>query len=472
MIAAVCAVLTGGAFYLSIGLGTQWALAWLAPVPVLWLAFGGGRAWPVFVAAFGGFALGQANVLQAYAGELPLAVTLLAIAVPSLAFAVAVAGGRSAYHRLGSLAGLAAFAFLWAGLDFAISWDKAGGSVMTPAASQLDAPVLAQSASLVGYYGITFLLGAVSAALAIAVRRRNVGFGLFAVALFVVNWSFGTWQLAQPATGSLRVALLASDDLARPFAPADREAARRIFGEYAAAIERLGATRPAIVIGPENVLQLAPAWREDALRPLARAASRAGAMLIIGVDAPSGGARRNVALVLAPDAAPVAYAKRRLIPGLETAIFRSGTNGLTLPGGALVAICKDMDFQAMIRRDAVAGRPLLLAVPGWDFGADGWFHARVAMLRSIENGVPMARSARAGMLTLSDRHGRLVASAPSESGMTVLIGDLPLHGRGGDTPYSKIGDLFGFLGLLIGGALTAAALVARPARNWEPARPA
>jgi len=40
MIAIVCTFLTAIGFYFSIGLGDQWWVAWLAPIPVLWLAFG------------------------------------------------------------------------------------------------------------------------------------------------------------------------------------------------------------------------------------------------------------------------------------------------------------------------------------------------------------------------------------------------------------------------------------------------
>jgi apolipoprotein N-acyltransferase len=104
-----------------------------------------------------------------------------------------------------------------------------------------------------------------------------------------------------------------------------------------------------------------------------------------------------------------------------------------------------MDFQAMIRTDETATRPRLLAVPAWDFVADDWYHARAAVLRSVENGVPMARSARDGLLTLNDRYGRLVAAARTRGGFRVLIGDLPLAGRGGDTLYDRIGDVFGWL---------------------------
>src|SRR4029077_12241060 len=113
-----------------------------------------------------------------------------------------------------------------------------------------------------------------------------------------------------------------------------------------------------------------------------------------------------------------------------------------LANGTGVEICKDMDFQTMIRQDEVATRPLLLAVPGWDFGADGWAHARVAILRSVENGVPMARTARDGLLTLNDRYGHIVAMRKTDGDFVSLTGELPLDGRGGNTVYDRIGDAF------------------------------
>jgi apolipoprotein N-acyltransferase len=148
---------------------------------------------------------------------------------------------------------------------------------------------------------------------------------------------------------------------------------------------------------------------------------------------------------IAPNASPVTYIKRRLVPGLETSAYTPGPGPVALPDGAGLEICKDMDFQRMVRTDEVETKPAYLAVPAWDFQADGWSHARVAMLRSVENGVPMARSARNGLLTLNDRYGRLVARAGAAGGFTTLVGDLPLHGHGGATLYDRIGDLFGWL---------------------------
>jgi apolipoprotein N-acyltransferase len=104
---------------------------------------------------------------------------------------------------------------------------------------------------------------------------------------------------------------------------------------------------------------------------------------------------------------------------------------------------------------------LLLAVPAWDFHIDDWSHGRVALMRSVENGVPMVRNARDGLLTLNDRYGRIVTRAKTTGPFQTLIGDLPLDGRGGDTIYDRIGDVFGWLCLVFGIAATALAFFKR-----------
>jgi apolipoprotein N-acyltransferase len=72
MSAIVCALLTAIGFYFSIGLGEQWWLAWLAPIPVLWFAFGETKGWQTFLVAFVGFAVGSTSVLRTYGGVMPL----------------------------------------------------------------------------------------------------------------------------------------------------------------------------------------------------------------------------------------------------------------------------------------------------------------------------------------------------------------------------------------------------------------
>ena len=213
---------------------------------------------------------------------------------------------------------------------------------------------------------------------------------------------------------------------------------------------------------PENISRVAQEWRDEAQTKLAAAASEANATLVAGFNAFVDGAQRNVSWTFTPGGlTPVTYEKRRLVPVLESAVFTPGPGPRALSNGTGLEICKDMDFQYMIRADEVATQPQLLAVPAWDFDKDDWSHARVAVMRSVENGVPMARTARDGLLILNDRYGRLVARVRTVGGFQTVIGDLPLDGRGGNTVYDRIGDVFGWFCLAFGVGLVAASFVRR-----------
>ena len=87
----------------------------------------------------------------------------------------------------------------------------------------------------------------------------------------------------------------------------------------------------------------------------------------------------------------------------------------------------------------------LMLVPAWDFDRDAYLHGRMAVVRGVENGFALARSASQGLMTLSDAHGRIVAERRTTqrgtmAGPALLVGDLPT-GRG-STVYSRIGDVF------------------------------
>ncbi|HEY2445599.1 MAG TPA: hypothetical protein VGI20_07675 [Rhizomicrobium sp.] len=446
MIAIACVLLSGAGIYFSFGLGELWWLAWIAPVPILWYAFGAASPRTVFIASFAALALGATSILRAYAGLLPVSVVVLSLCGPALSFALAVVGAKRVQRALGSIAAMLAFAAIWTAFDFLASFDSGGGSVATPAAAEMGAPFLVQSASLVGYLGITFLLGFVAAGIALTLRFRDPVPVALAVALFVANAAYGLWRMSAPPAGSIHVALIDSDDMAGPTQRSDRAAALKNIDAYAAQIAGLKDTNVRLIVLPENIARIAPEWRAEAQSKLAAAAASGHATLVAGFNTFVDGAQRNVSWAYAPGAQqPVTYMKRRLVPVLETAIYTPGPGPRALGDGTGLEICKDMDFQAMIRADEVATKPRFLAVPAWDFDKDDWSHARVALLRSVENGVPMARTARDGLMTLNDRYGRLVAAARTRGGFRTLIGNLPLGGPGGETFYDSIGDLFGWI---------------------------
>lgn len=478
MIALICVVLTAAGSYFSFGLGHAWWLAWLAPVPILWLTFGETAPRKAFLAAWAAFALGLTSLERAYGGVLPAPVLALDILAASLLFAVAASGARRAAQAFGPIAGMFTFAALWAGLDLLLALDPALGTMLSPASAEVGAPVLLQSAALVGFSGVTFLLGAAAAGMALSLRARNPAPILVAAALFGVNAAYGYWRITQPPTASMRVALISSNSYGY-WAPSVHDhqpaaalaaAALRVIDAYTAHIEQLRGRHVQLVVLPENIAQIDAPWRDQAWAKLAAAADTSGATVVGGFNTIRDGARRNVSLAFTPGATqPTVYEKRHLVPVAESDFFAPGTGSRVLPDGTGLEICLDMDSPGMIRRDEVATRPKLLAVPASEIGthgdwanlgvaADDWFHGRDAMLRSVENGVPMARSADRGLLTLTDRYGRIVAQAPTDAGFTTLVGELPLSGRGGATVYDRIGDVFGWLCLVLGAGLVGASL--------------
>lgn len=476
MRAIACVILTAVGCYFSFGLGNAWWLAWLAPVPVLWLAFGPMRPWKAFLAAWGAFALGLSNLLRAYVNVLPGPILALDILGPSLLFALAAMGARRVETALGPVAAMFAFAALWTGYDLLGSFYPGMGSIASPAGAEVAAPVLIQSAALVGFVGITFLLGTVAAGIALSLRTRNAAPALIAAGLFAANAAYGYLRMSHPPADAVRVALIDSNtygywtDFNRAQAGIE-QAALRVIDAYTAQIQKLRRGHVQLVVLPENMARIDGPWHEQSRMKLAAASDATGATVVGGFNAVLQGARWNMAWAFEPGvSSPVMYEKRHLVPGLESNVFTPGSGPRVLPDGVEPEICFDMDFPRTIRHDAVAMQPKLLAVSASEIGthgdwsnldaaADGWFHARNAVLRSVENGVPMARSASRGLLTLSDRYGRVVTETRTSGAFTTLVGSLPLDGRGGSTLYDRLGDAFGWLCLAFGGGLVAASLL-------------
>jgi apolipoprotein N-acyltransferase len=475
LVAIACVMLTAAGGYFSFGLGHAWWLAWFTPVPVLWLVFGETKPWQAFFAAWVAFALGLTGLLRAYVNVIPGQVLAFNILAPSLLFALAALGGRRVLRVVGPVPAMFAFAALWTAFDLLISYDPGTGSILSPAGAEAAAPILIQSAALVGFLGITFLLGAVAAGIALSLRNRNLAPVLLAAALFAANAAYGYWRVSHSPTDTLRVALIDNNTYGywavfdQPAADL-KQAAFRVIDAYTAQIGKLRGEHVQLVVLPENISLISSEWRDQAEAKFAAAADVTGATVVGGFNMIIDGARRNVAWAFAPrHQTPITYEKRQLVPGFESSVFTPGPGPRVLPGGIGLEICFDMDFQRMIRRDGAATRPRLFAVSASEIGthgawsnpaaaADAWFHARNALLRSVENGVPMARSALHGLLTLNDRYGRIVAETRTNGEFTTLIGDLPLDGPGGVTLYDRIGDAFGWLCLLLGTGLVGATL--------------
>lgn len=460
MMALLCAIFSGALFYFSMGLDNVWALAWFAPLPLLWLATGDAPRWQVFAASLTAFAAGQIYMVQAYGGELPwFALAGMMLGMGAL-FAFAVGQARIVWRAGSPWISLVGFPALWTAIEFLYSLVSPHATFGALAYSQVSWPLATQIASVLGLHAITFLLCLFANALAL-MARGALRPALAGILVCILVLGYGHVRLAQPQSGNaVRVALLADwqgrQQVSRRL---DRAATQAMAERYAAAAGHEAARGARLIVIPESALIVDRAWQSDALKSLSEVARQANATIVAGVVQ----ARpwRNMALSFTPDGAVRAYDKRHLLlPGEGR--FTPGTGPGLLDKGQAVAICKDLDFPRTLRGDARAGDIRILAVPANDFVEDGWIHARMAVMRGVENGFVVVRAAFNGLETVSDAQGRILASAATTGpGMTVLRAQV--FAGPGATPYTRIGDVFAWLCVVFASWLCAVRLKRRRA---------
>jgi apolipoprotein N-acyltransferase len=442
--AVICAIVSGAGIYFSFNLGDQWWLAWLAPVPVLWLAFGPAPRRLVFAASFAAYGIGLSNILPAYDQLFPFAALATIFLILPAIFALLILNAAFIARRVPPWAGVLGLAALLTAFDYLMSTIEFYPAFIT----QAGAPMAIQSAAILGPWAISFLLGAVSGALALGLRKRSAPLVAAGLVLFAANLGLGALRLAMaPKTESVRVGLASSDSDNAASVISSRVISERALARYAPMTRALAAEGARLIVLPEEVARLEPEWRSQFLTREETDAMESKADLVIGFRDHGADVTRNIALFFpATGGSPGLYAKRRLIPGVESNELTPGNATFIRPDRTGVQICRDMDDPTAVRADAVADHPNLLTVPAWDFDADGWGHARFAILRGVEDGFSVARAARRGLLTLTDAYGRVIAVKASAPGMASLVGDLP---RGpGDTLYMKIGDVFAWICLV------------------------
>lgn len=462
MTAILCALLSGLLFYLSTGVNVAlWPLAWLAPVPILWLAYGKARGWRVFAAAFAALMIGHLNIIQAYLGlglDVPLTI---ALAVYALVFAGVIMLTRLAVRRLPPLAGVFAFPCLWVAWEWLVSVTMPDGSFGSWAYSQVAEPAMIQTASLIGPWSITFLITAFASALALALhlsgRIRVVLAGL-AAALFAANLGYGLVRLNETSSARpMLAAAIASDRLDAYAFTTDQAAAARASTIYAAAARALARRGAQVIVLPEKFATLKPEAAAIVLGPLQAVADETGALIVAGYDE-RGVQRLNRSIVLRPLAEYSAYSKRRMVPGLERMFEPGDRSGLFGPGLATV-VCKDMDFPQMLRADAREGVGLML-VPAWDFDRDSRAHAAMAILRGVEGGYSIVRAARNGWVSISDDRGRVLSRASTAHGaLAVALARVSTTQQ--PTLYLRSGDAFAWACAAAGVLLVGASVLRR-----------
>ncbi len=421
----------------------------------------GGLAWPMaFVAAF---------LLVAYLSLFPAA------------FAVLLAKSRRAF----GVPALALAAPIWVTTELGRQYVWDGFPWALLGYSQVTVLPVAQSASLVGVYGLSALLAftaAAAAALVLLQARARLVYPA-AAALIVAacvlwgNARLGRSELLQAGT-PIRIAVIqgniAQDD---KWNPGLRDA---ITNKYIAMTRRALDAGARFILWPESSTPFF--FEHDLVRggDIRRLAAEAGATLLIGSDqveplqvaaGQKPDARYyNAAFLVRPSGQVGAvYRKMHLVPFGEyvplkdllffvgpiveaVSAFTPGSDPVLLPvDGHMVstAICYEVIFPNLIRRFVNDGSELLTTITN-----DAWYgrssaayqHWEQSSMRAIEQGRYLARAANTGISGFVDPYGRVVEKSDLFH-EAILIGDLRfITDR---TLYSRIGDLVAWLSLAV-----------------------
>jgi apolipoprotein N-acyltransferase len=415
---------------------------------------------------------------QTFAWLMPFAIlglpTYLAL-FPALGFALArLIWTRDASRVLALAVALTASEWLRGHVLTGFPWNAFGYALSEPLA-------LAQAASLIGLWGMTFITVAIFASPAVLIDGSSRGrkpwiAPVMALVLLIAIGVYGAARLASQPTVLTAVKLRIMQPNLQQDVKFNYSAKAEVMQKYLTLSDRAsgpqstGVRDTQILIWPESAFPFFLTREPDALAQIAELLPR-GTVLITGsVRAPDGppGARvsrayNSIYLIDHDGGVLSVYDKLHLVPFGEYLPFQewmeklgfvqlTKVHGGFIPGArrramdipqappALPLICYETIFPGDISTSD--GRP------GWilNLTNDGWFghstgpyqHLQQARLRAIEEGLPMARAANTGVSAVIDPSGRIVA----QLGLGiegVLDANLPAPLPA--TPYARFRDI-------------------------------
>jgi apolipoprotein N-acyltransferase len=334
---------------------------------------------------------------------------------------------------------------------------------------------LSQLASVTGVYGLSFavILGNVLAwkFLSRLKRKGSMDLALPAFAAVLVGisvWGFARMNAGLPADVKPKtIALLQGNIDQNHWGNNSLDSSFSIFEEL---LKKVTLDKPDLVVMPESAL-LCYLLRRPQLAMRVSAWSRElGEPIIMGAlhwdPAPRGSRDDYLVYNTAFYVDPVSqkytpYYKMKLVPFSETlpftgvfpilsrvnlgqADFKTGKDPVVFSIGNGVRagpfICYEIIYPGFVRDRVKRGANLLVNITN-----DGWFgktsgafqHATMARMRSIENGVPLARAANTGITMLVDQFGRVKGKTNLYT-RTFLEGNLRIARI--PTLYTTLGD--------------------------------
>lgn len=376
----------------------------------------------------------------------------------------------------GRTSGLILAPFVWVATELGRTHLFTGFPWVLLGYSQMPVLPIAQSASVVGVYGVSALVASVSATLAIAAVGEKKRYRPLIITVAIVA-GVAIWGSARIRDGrllregdSVRVGLLQGNvDQADKWNDAR---AAEIFRSYLRMTEQAVDQGASFVLWPESSTPYR--FDEDlvateAIRTIARqrhvpillgsdqfepgpTAKYYNAAFLVRSDGTDGGAYQKMHLVPFGEYVPLKrlfFFAARLVEAVSD--FSPGTKAVVLPvdgHSASVAICYEIVYPNLVRQFVRGGSQLLTTITN-----DAWFgptsapyqHFAQASMRAIENGRFLVRAANTGISGIVDPYGR--ATEMSEIFKpAVVVGEARFLTT--STIYSRTGDLFAYASLV------------------------
>lgn len=453
LIAAI--LFSGLCWYFSCDLsGNYWYLLWIAPVPVLLLSFQV-SARHAFIISFVAYLIGRLSWLSYLLHVLPLLLAIFFTVLFPLIFALIVLVARKIVLTKQNAWSSFAFPVLWCLFEFLVFKFSPDGTAGSLAYTQSNFLQVVQVASVTGILGITFLVTLFPSAVAVAIYYRHnkklVKPLALIFSLVVIPLIYGVIRLSSVApnenTITVGLAVIAEkfhEETNHPNPNNELRTAKM----YADAIAQLAKQGTQVVVMPEKAVNVTPEFGFPIKSILANAATNNHVAVVAGyTEFINDTSKLNKASVISGQGMILAdYEKVNLFEGEARSGFIPGKQNATFKLNNIssgLAICKDLDYQNFMRRYDEKNVQIVY-VPAWDFVEDGWLHSRMAILRGVENGYAIIRTARQGELTISDYLGRVLYEATTTNkNAASLIASVPLHTI--KTFYSKWDDWFGYV---------------------------
>lgn len=375
-------------------------------------------------------------------------------------------------NRLGLGLAMLFAPFLWILLEWLRNWIQFPWCLL--GYSQYNNVPIAQMASVFGVYGLSALIVAVNASLALWLLKGSWHYIINTTVIVLVTFLLGYYRMSAPVPGEpLRVGVIQGN------IPQDvkinYEFAEEVNRIHLELTERLIATeKPDIVFWPESStlynLKTGGQWSEQVLELVRRTHTP----LLLGSDSVAGEKIYNTAYLIDENGRiqTADYSKMYLVPFGEFVPFKSlfffagkvvaeisdfsPGEKFTLfqlkKGTFAVDICFEVIFPQLSRRFSRDGANLLSTITN-----DAWFgrtsapyqHFAMAAMRSIETQRYMVRAANTGISGIIDPYGRVL----KRTGIFVpasFAADVKLIRE--NTIYTNYGDIVLYVAAVIVGA--------------------